>query len=424
MKLKLFREYQSILMRPKIPVYLLGVFIVTLVQQTTGLIVLWGFIEASNNSASLVSLFTFAGMSPYIVFAKWAGILSRKRYPGVSLLILHILIGIVIFVGALYLHFFGESLYGWFVLSLLINVMLTFQSPPYRAFLRYMISADNIGTANSLYELTRRLGFICGPAVVGVTAPFFSLPMLLVMSGVVWVISIVSIWFLRYLEIEQTEKSEKDTEKGGSKRNKWNIPSGILTILIAQWLVIFFKTAPLQVMWPLYVRVNLKMELAGWSHIQTILVLGGILAVLLLGPRIPKHHRGLFISLDMMLWGLGIMIVGLVPNAFGSYLGALLIGVAQSMVGFNMTSLIQERADPVNIASIFGWYSGGLYFMNMVSLALGGIILPKLGMPLAIWAPGVLIFVIGLYLAFYVKLRPISPQKEGKKTAVDRVKSI
>jgi MFS family permease len=134
----------------------------------------------------------------------------------------------------------------------------------------------------------------------------------------------------------------------------------------------------------------------GIGLLQSAVGFGGIAGALAAGAVVSRRHLSGAMRIGLVLWGLPIVVIGLVPNAIVAVLVLAVLGIGNAVFDVGLFSLIQRNVPNAVRGSVFGAFEG----MIMLTVGLGSILAPVLekvlGVQGALVAAGAVLPVLAL----------------------------
>ena len=257
------------------------------------------------------------------------------------------------------------------------GAITAFFYPAYGAVIPELVPTDDRPSANSLYQLSRRLANLIGPGIgatlvaTGGTATAFGLDA--VSFGVSAALVAVAMASRSGAAARagsigagagvvagpSTEPSiGPDLDRGAipGRASAWaDLREGIRAVTSEPWLWIAILLAgvtgitlagPIEAGLPLLVRHHLGAGVEVLGLVQSAVALGAIGAALVLGSRARVRRRGLALYAAWIAFAAGVAVVGLPIGIAATVVAAALIGACGATVGLIWTNTVQDLVRP------------------------------------------------------------------------------
>ena len=97
-----------------------------------------------------------------------------------------------------------------------------------------------------------------------------------------------------------------------------------------------------------------------------------------------------------MLWGIGLLVIGISPSLIYIYISTIIIGIGQAFEGLARVVIIQNQVPNNMLGKVFSISSSFNYTSDTLSLGFISAILAIISTSSAFWGGGGLILLIGL----------------------------
>ena len=280
---------------------------------------------------------------PVLLFGAFAGTLAdrydKRRlmlFTQVGALLQSLVVGIVIATG-------HGSLGVLYPLVAVRGVLTALDNPSRRAFVVEMVPSTHMANAVSLSSTVQTGSRAIGPAVAGVLVLLVGYAWCFFLDALSYVAVIGGLLAMRRSELFPTPPAprvRRQTREGlryiASNRDLL-IPLVMMTI-IGVFALNFSVTTPLLVTGPL-----------GASEQTYTLVYSAMALAAVIGALATAHHhvtQKSRLTRAMALFGVGMFVLGLAPNLWIAYLGALMVGFGSTVFMTSATATVQLLSEP------------------------------------------------------------------------------
>ncbi|MGV8917231.1 MAG: MFS transporter [Pseudomonas sp.] len=235
------------------------------------------------------------------------------------------------------------QLWSVYVFAFLLGCVTAFDAPARQTFVAELVGDEELSNAVALNSASFNGARMIGPAVAGVLIAVIDCGWVFLINAATFAAVIGSLLMLRVHELHRHERSSKARASfAEGLRYVWKRPD-LVTALIMMFL---FSTFGLN--FPIFIStMSVTVFHAGSSQyglLSSLLACGSVTGALLAAKR-ATPHISLLLS-GAALFGLGLLVAALMPNAWG--FGLLLIGIGIAAQTFNTTAnaLVQLTTEP------------------------------------------------------------------------------
>lgn len=276
--------------------------------------------------------------------------------------ILNIIIPILSFSG--YLNY-----YLLIITAALISVLNCFSEPSFRALLPELVTNENLQRSNALLDSIQRGASILIPASVGLVVMFTDQIHILTLSAIL--ISIAGIFHLliKY-QVNLIDNNENEQGTLGEIKTTFTYLKSnrnILFIIFVQGISILINTGLWRVGLPIYLDSNLGEDISTFGIVTGILGAAAFSTSIILGT-LKKLDPIIIFKIGIVLWGIGLLVIGLSPSIFVIYMATILIGIGQANEGLARIVIIQEEVPSNMLGKMFSISSSINYTSDTLSL--------------------------------------------------------
>ncbi|MFJ7747503.1 MFS transporter [Peribacillus sp. NPDC097295] len=331
---------------------------------------IWLTMDITDNSPLHLSIMVMGETLPFIIFGLYGGVKAdqwnKKRImvfsdAGVALLI--VLIPVLFSLNEL-------NYYTLLALVVGITIFSCFSEPCYRAILPEIIERVQLQSGNALLDSVQRGASILVPASVGIVLKFTTQIHLFSLACILLGLAFISNLFIHYV---QNSSPKKRLENSGAfheikssfaylKKNK-----DITFIIVVQGISILINTGLMRVGLPIYLDVYLNKDVSAFGYLTGILGAASFLTSILIG-LMKKFNPIYAFNTGIILWGIGLVSIGVFPSMTVIYIGMVLIGIGQASEGLARTIILQDQIPGNMIGKIFSLSSTINYLCDTFSL--------------------------------------------------------
>ncbi len=187
-----------------------------------------------------------------------------------------------------------------------------------------------------------------------------------------------------------------------------NLP--ILFIIIIQAICIFINTGLWRVGLPIYLENYLNEDITSFGYITGIMGASSFLTSIFLGAFNTYKPVSAF-NIGIILWGVGLVVLGLFPSIQMIYFCTILIGVGQASQGLTRVVILQEQVPRNMLGKVFSTSSSINYASDTLSLGTISSILALLSTAASFLSGGIIILIIGMLGTMILKRTDLNRKK-------------
>jgi len=358
---------------------------------------IWLTMELTDSSPLYLSLMVMAETLPFIFLGIYGGVKADKWNKKKIMVICDFLIAILIL--SIPIMFFLGFLNYFILMSIavLISILNCFSEPSFRALLPELVSNNKLQKSNALLDSIQRGASIIIPASVGIVVKVTDQIHILTLAFIL--ISISSVFHL-LINYKVTQLDTNDSEQGTIGEIKLTFAylkshRIILFIMFVQGISILINTGLWRVGLPIYLDSNLGKDISTFGIITGILGAAAFSTSIILGT-LKKLNPILIFNIGIILWGSGLLLIGLSPSIFVIYIATIIIGIGQSSEGLGRIVILQEQVPSNMLGKVFSISSSINYTSDTLSLGFISSILAIFSTSSVFWGGGGIILIIGL----------------------------
>lgn len=358
--------------------YLLGAGVSSLGNVISGLAFLFLAYEITESSIHTTGV-AIAQVVPYLLFGLIGGViadwLDKKR-----LLILIDLIRAPLILSLVVFHHL-EMLNYWHLISVsfLIQCLGCFFNPAHRAILPIITEEEERSSVNSLLDTVTRGITVLGPIVSIGLINTIDVIHFFTFDALTYLISAILVYNIQFTDqnLNSDSLSQRKISDIFISIKDFSIwvkkQTTIRTLFIVTVVIVFFNTW----VWQVGLLLQLIETTPNGEELYSLL-LGwygaAVIAVNLLIPFIWKKLSIKIYLLGSLIWGIGILLLGIAYTIPFYFIGILVAGIGLPISGLARVYLLQKHLPIEKLGRGFSFNAFLLYLSNAVSLGVFGYI--------------------------------------------------
>ncbi|GAF65175.1 putative MFS transporter [Bacillus sp. TS-2] len=353
--------------------YLLATSISSLGNVMTGMALLFMAYELTGSNLYTTGV-AISQVLPYLLFGLVGGVIA-DWIPKLRWMIIFDLLRFPLLLILVCLYQFELLVYSHLIIiSACIHLIGCFYNPAHRALIPFITNEQERVIMNSLLDTVTR-----GITVLG---PIFSVVFIQTI-GVIHFFSMDALTFL-FSALLLTRLSLKEETKQKQERSlkgifiaifeflKWSYSHRIIRpLLCITAIIVFFHTWVWQVGLLLLLNQNTSNGEEWYSFSLGVFGFVVILVNILIPFIIKKLTIGIYM-IGSMIWGIGILVIGVIPEVPFVLVGIVLAAMGLPVSGLARIFLLQKYVPEAMLGRGFSVNAVILYFSNILSLALFG----------------------------------------------------
>ncbi|HDR4871929.1 TPA: MFS transporter [Bacillus cereus] len=359
----------------------------------------------ATGSAKLMSTIAITHMVMSMLFSSIAGTVADRVDRRKLMWITDIIRSLLILSIAFCIAIPGTPFILIIILTALTSCAGLFQSPAFHASLVDIVGKEKVQQATGVLNVADNVSRISGLAIGGVVVAAFGGSIAISVDAVTFMLSAILVLL--------SGKFPNSTKKTGIKNSFqedlvagfkyiWQNPFAKSVIILSPTLITFF-TASLMLIQVMSVKVW-KANPIEFGIIESSIPIGYMLgAGIIIFFDNKLHRRGWWIILSMVL--LAPIFVGLsfAPSVLYAVPLILLLGILFSFCTLLVNVIIKVEVDPELQGRTFGTLGSLTSIASPVALAISSFFADIYGPPLILLINGVLLFISGLIVLFFLK---------------------
>ena len=335
-------------------------------------------------SATVVAVLTFARLLPYAVLLPFSGILADRGNRKALMISADVGRSACMF-GLL---FAGSEGTLWIAYPL-VFVATAFSSlfqPAMSSVLPAIVGdEERLVEANSIWAQMDSVAFVLGPALGGVLALLGAPELAFVINGATFLVSAVTLLFVRIPPRETPETAEGDEEEGwlsetlAGYRFLFRENEGVLAALTVAFVGLTFTGGGIWTLILVLSERSFGLGTEGSGFLNSVYGVGGVVGGLAAGYLASKVRLG-----PAVIWSIGagsvvFICLGISPAGVLPFVIMFIVGILDIMVDVNGTTIIQTGTPEELLGRVFGAFEGVLILAMLAGAIIVGPLIELLG---------------------------------------------
>ncbi len=390
----------------------------------------WMVLQMTGDPFQMGSVLALAGI-PRALFMLVGGALTDRFSPRTLMIYSNAVRMLIVIVLSSLLMQGMVTMWLVYALSLIFGLADAFLYPAQSAIMPRIVDQELLLAGNSIVQGTAQLSIAAGPALAGTLIAIFSSPTETASVlgtgtsaagnaeeyfGIAMALAVNACAFLISIIMFSMIKLRGSTGSGGETEENTGVfaflKQGISYVLedkILRLLILVASASHFLVEGPLFIGIPVLANsrfpegAAAFGIIMSGLGGGMLLGIILAGtlPKLNPRRMGMTLLLILSSSGLGLMVVGFMPNTFAVAFVVLLMGSAQGYVIIQYSTWIQVRTPEKLLGRVMSTLIFASVGLIPVSQALCGALI-KLSITGLFLGAGIILTIIN----FLVALRP------------------
>ncbi len=323
---------------------------------------------------------------PVLLFGPFAGVFVdrwNKKFTMISADIIGAFLAL--------LFIFCTQVWHIAIVVFLLSTVSRFFYPARVAIIPEILERDILVEANSLSQLTYMLSVILGPAIATSMIYLLGYFWIFIFDSLSYLFSAVMIAWMRY----------RPRERGGEKKKplremldgfRYMRRNPTVKLLIAIFATVMLFVGGLNVIFAIYIRDVVQMDIAGYGAMEILFGIGTVAGSVSTGILAGRISEGRMILGGILGIGTIILILGIIPiPAVALVLGGFLIGYFVGFLNAPSTALLQKAVPEEYRGRVFGAQGAIIQGAMLISIVLIGTLTSIVGVIPVIIALGMFI---------------------------------
>ena len=363
-----------------------------------------------------MGLLNAADTSAFLVFGLLAGALVDRWIKRQVMLVADLVRMLAVAVIPILWMLGVLNVYHLMIVGAVISVATVFFDVSYQSYIPILLPKEYIGIGNARLEISGQISGIAGPGIVGALLTFLKAPVLLVIDSVSFLVSAVSLWFIKDREQPKPKTDRKPIvhEIGEGLKFVWN-QKLIRAISFTTSTSNMFGTV-VGTMFALYLLKPefLNLGTAGFGILMSIGSIGGLLGATATPKLIKLVGEGPLVVLSALASGLVQFFIPLawyIPHQYSIIpLAAQSFFTSFLALTYNITQVTaRQRLCPEHL---LGRMNASIRFMVWGSMPIGALIAGILGTVFGVLSTIWIGVILGLFSACFVLFSPLRTMRK------------
>ncbi len=401
-----------------------------LISVLTSSILQMGFIwhiTLSTNSASMLSLASFAGFLPLALFGTFAGVVV-DRLP-----LKRVLIGADLFIAAVSAVTAAVSVTGtlpvWVVIVALFfrAIGSAFHTPAFQTLTPLVAPPEHLTRLAGVTQAVQSGGYIMGTAIAAVIYPLWGLTAMIALDVAGALVATVAIVVAK-LDVGGAQGAEEGEATGSAgilsqardlMRQTvagYRVLRSYRGLFALLWCGFVFTLvfSPISALFPLMTIDHFGGTTADAATAEIVFSVGMIAGSALLASTGGFKNRALTVVAATALYGAATLVAGLLgPNGYVAFLAmSFLMGVSSPFYSGPQTALMQEKVPPEYLGRVFGLYGAIMSWALPIGLAVSSLFADGVGATLWFAGAGAAMLLLALATWAIPSIRTIETDSE------------
>lgn len=295
----------------------------------------------------------------------------------------------------------GAGISLWIVALILATATLlsTLFDPAIQSSTILMVGPENVGRANSLYQLGRMTASIGGPILGGLAAGMGGAPLCMGINAASFIISLLCVLAAGRIPVPTAQS--KSAKLGSLMREGLAYMRQERLIFAFAFILgpaLLFAQSAFTVLFPTLMVIGWKLSGLAYGIGQASFALGTVVGLIVLMKRADKiRQRGRTFGLGVLACGLLMGAVGLMPWAYAAFPLIILMGMAMALANLCMQMAFQTQVPPEMQGRVFGVVQTAFTVSTPLALAVVGPLADGVGVAYATAGAGLLFGLAGVF---------------------------
>jgi MFS family permease len=282
----------------------------------------WLTLELTGSGTSLGGMLA-AQFLPILLLGPWGGVLVDRYNKRTLLLVTQILTAVLSLVLGLFVIFGVIQVWSLYVFAALFGLIKVVDNPARSTFVNELVGPSHIRNAVTLNSIVNNLARLVGPAICGMVIVLFGIGWSFMVNALSFVVVIVMLVLIHDHELTKeppTPKSPGQIREGLAYVQSNPIVRDTLLLMVIMGTLSY----EFQVSLPLLAKITFLGDASSYATLMSAMGAGAVLGGLYTAGRKAVAMQQL--AVFSWLFGLSMIVVGLMPNFFTATLGMLVVG--------------------------------------------------------------------------------------------------
>ncbi|MCC0648697.1 MFS transporter [Clostridioides sp. ZZV15-6598] len=362
--------------------------------------IIW-YLTDKTKSAAILSFATFIGFLPQAILGSFAGVFI-DRYDRKSIMIISDGAIALLTFSLVVVGFLGEIPI-WFIMVILFgrSVGSAFHNPSLLAITPLIVPKEKLTQYAGYSQSFESISYLISPAIAALLYSLWDLHIIVLIDVIG---AAFAIFMLLFVKVPNTNKSETQKEnksyfyefKEGISVLKTEPGMWALLLISGLYAMIYF---PIGTLYPLITMTHFKGTFVDSSIVEIIFSLGSLIGAFLLGLIGNKIKRIRAISKSIGIYGIGLIIAGILPsNGFKVFvILSLIMGASVPFYSGVQTSIFQMKFKSEYLGRVLSLSSSLTMFAMPLGLILSGLFVDIIGISNWFFISGIATVIISFF---------------------------
>jgi len=338
-----------------------------------------------------ISLFFIFASLPVLIFGPIAGVFVDRWKRKNTMIWADILRA-----GIAFGFIFSTELWHLLVLIFLLSTISRFFYPARNAIIPNIVKEEKLVEANSLSQMTYMLAVVIGPGMGAALVAIFGYTTTFIFDASSYLFSALMIFLIRYRE--QIGRSTKKAWGEMIEGFRYMARNRVVRLIVIIFGMIMIIVGGLNVIYTLYIRDVLHMDVVGLGVLETAFGIGAVVGSVSVGLLAGKMKNVHLIASGIIFIGLLIFLMAILPFFVAAVFVALGIGAMNSLLSSPTNAILQKAVKDEYRGKIFGAQGAIIQGAALISMGMMGILIDMFGIINILIFSGIYVMLIGFYL--------------------------
>jgi predicted MFS family arabinose efflux permease len=282
------------------------------------------------------------------------------------------------------------------VLIFLLSTISRFFYPARNAIIPNIVKEEKLVEANSLSQMTYMLAVVIGPGMGAALVAIFGYTTTFIFDASSYLFSALMIFLIRYRE--QIGRSTKKAWGEMIEGFRYMARNRVVRLIVIIFGMIMIIVGGLNVIYTLYIRDVLHMDVVGLGVLETAFGIGAVVGSVSVGLLAGKMKNVHLIASGIIFIGLLIFLMAILPFFVAAVFVALGIGAMNSLLSSPTNAILQKAVKDEYRGKIFGAQGAIIQGAALISMGMMGILIDMFGIINILIFSGIYVMLIGFYL--------------------------
>ena len=360
-----------------------------------GVLVVFGW---HGNSIDL-SIIMIASSLPVLLLGPFAGVFVDKWNKKVTMMLADL---IRAFLAILFI--FCTTVFQLALVVFMISSVSRFFYPARLSIIPEILEKDILVEANSLSQLTYMLSIILGPVIATAMIYILGYTWIFIFDSASYLFSAFMITLMIYKPLRRIgAKKHAFQEFVEGLRYLWE--NSTVRVLILLFSVVMLFLGGLNVIFAIYIRDVLHMEVAGYGTMEVLFGVGMVLGSISTGVIAGKMKEGSMVLFGILGIGFLVLLLALFPFAILAFAVGIGLGFSAGFLNAPATALFQKSVEEDFRGRVFGAQGAVIQGFSLLSILIIGLLVAKFGILPIVLAAGISMLSLSIFFLLSKRVR-------------------